>query len=327
MLRLAAAVALILACACSSTSKNEGGSSGGSGGSAGGGGTGGGAGTVPGDAGGSAPCAADFGEPSEVTELNALSGGAVRAWLSEDETTIWFATNGSGGHDIWRGTAPAPEQPFGGFLPLANVNDATAPDHSPTVTKDGTTLYFTSLRSGNNELYRAELADGGPDFGAPALVENLNSAQDDGMPSVSGSGTLLVFRSNRLAPDAGDDFDLFETKDNGFGFSNPEPISLLSSSFYESFPALRSDGLELYYSTTRPEGSKGGAEIWRTSRAAATEPWGAPEIVAEVNSADQDYPNWISPDGCTLYLHRKLGNGEQKLYVARREKTSSRGAQ
>jgi hypothetical protein len=43
--------------------------------------------------------------------------------------------------------------------------------------------------------------------------------------------------------------------------------------------------------------------VTRQSRDA---PFGEPTIVNEVNTADTEYPQWISPDGCRLYLSRWL---------------------
>jgi hypothetical protein len=63
-------------------------------------------------------------------------------------------------------------------------------------------------------------------------------------------------------------------------------------------------------------------DIWIARRASVNDPFGAPANVSELNTANNDQPGWLSPDGCRLYLYsdRTGGVGGTDLYIAERRK-------
>jgi hypothetical protein len=57
-------------------------------------------------------------------------------------------------------------------------------------------------------------------------------------------------------------------------------------------------------------------DVWRARRSSPTEPFGAAQNVAEVNTDGTEFPTWISPDDCQLLVGVDESTGDQLLYRA-----------
>ncbi len=81
-------------------------------------------------------------------------------------------------------------------------------------------------------------------------------------------------------------------------------------------PSFTEDRLELYLGV---DGLPEGAQIWRSSRPSATEPWGAPVLVPELNppGGNSSMPG-VSSDGLTIYFTYDPIISFRQLYVATR---------
>jgi WD40-like Beta Propeller Repeat len=90
-------------------------------------------------------------------------------------------------------------------------------------------------------------------------------------------------------------------------FGTPRLVSeLFVATRTQSSPAMRGDGLELFYSSNR---SNDGA-IWRSTRAAISDIWGPPTLVNELNVVGKaDFNPRMSPDGMTMYFCSDRDNG------------------
>lgn len=100
---------------------------------------------------------ADFEAPQLVPELNSDSeDGAVT--LSPDGLEAILSSNRAGtlgGRDLYRATRGSSSEPFSTPEPLTELNSAVN-DYDPTLSFDGTELYFVSNRNGSNsEVYRS----------------------------------------------------------------------------------------------------------------------------------------------------------------------------
>ncbi|MFH1715862.1 MAG: hypothetical protein ABIF19_00800 [Planctomycetota bacterium] len=80
-------------------------------------------------------------------------------------------------------------------------------------------------------------------------------------------------------------------------------------------PDISSDGLSLYFSSTRV-GGHGGIDIWMATRATTADPWTAPvNLGPNVNTGGDDiFPN-ISTDGLTIVFNR----GFASIYASTRK--------
>ncbi len=131
-----------------------------------------------------------------VAELNAL-GDVANPSLTPDELTIFFTgtsvSGGEGGYDIWMATRPDRESPFGNVTNLTEMN-SLAWDFHPSISPDGLTLYFASMRNDTSQLFKATRASMEAPFGEP---EHLSFFDSPGAslqyPFLGSDGTALYF--------------------------------------------------------------------------------------------------------------------------------------
>jgi Tol biopolymer transport system component len=109
-----------------------------------------------------------------------------------------------------------------------------------------------------------------------------------------------------------------------FIFGEPTNLGpLINSSSTDESPSISADGLILVFVSDRP-GGYGEADLWMTTRATTSEPWGEPEnLGSPVNTSDIDWCPSLSPDGCTLYYasRRSGGIGNSDIWVTTRATT------
>src|ERR671910_3705845 len=96
----------------------------------------------------------------------------------------------------------------------------------------------------------------------------------------------------------------------------------LNTASLDGCPIQSPDGLSLYMASNRP-GGKGGLDIWVSTRASISDPWGAPENLPEpINSAADDFcPTPIHGDGLLFVSRRTIEGvtcGLGDIYFTRR---------
>lgn len=84
-------------------------------------------------------------------------------------------------------------------------------------------------------------------------------------------------------------------------FGAPILMDELSSTHGDWAPAVSPDHLTLYFTSNRPGGA-GGWDIWYATRPTVDEPFGQPEPLSELNTADDDGDAEVSSDGLTIYF-------------------------
>jgi len=131
-----------------------------------------------------------------------------------------------------------------------------------------------------------------------------------------------VLRQSRPGEDAAD-WDLCVQKRVSTDAAWGPPQNLgpaVNSPKEDSAASISADGLVLYFSSNRAGGS-GSFDIYMTTRASKTDPWGPPtNLGPTVNSSAADNGCRISADGLELYFAswRAGGYGDGDIYVARR---------
>ena len=82
-------------------------------------------------------------------------------------------------------------------------------------------------------------------------------------------------------------------------FAAPQPVVALSDvDSIDEDPTFTADLLELYFMSNR----NGTKDIWTSTRASATDPWGSPHLVTELSSSGIDYSPGISLDGLDIWF-------------------------
>ena len=134
------------------------------------------------------------------------------------------------------------------------------PIHEPT---SGPSLYFSSTRSGNSDLFRT-VSHGGS-FGFASPIDELNTALTDGQPNLSRDGLEIYFFSNRPGS-AGNDIYVATRPTAQDPWSPPQNLGPdVNSEYSETRPSLSWDGTTLYLGSNRP-GGDGDADHYVTTR-------------------------------------------------------------
>lgn len=216
-----------------------------------------------------------FGSPANLGATINTADAERSPALTADGLTLYFATTrpgGLGGFDIWAAQRTDPHDDFGwqapiNLGPLVNSPGTDAgPSHFINPASRVASLYFASARPGL-DIYRSEFTAGGTP-GAPSPVTELNSPALDLTPAVRADGLEIIFASNRSGSTG-----LWTSTRADVNHPWETPVSL-GPSFQvgsEAFPALSSDGRELYFYSARAGGS-GSFDLYRSTRSEVPEP-------------------------------------------------------
>jgi len=261
--------------------------------------------------------------------------------LSPNGLNLYFASNragGLGGQDIVvsrrsaLGAAWSAPQNLGATL---NSTDSEAP---MSFSLDGRTMFLQSNRAGglgNQDLYISTRTNPNDDSGWSAPV-NLGAVVNSPLFDTGANyfedpatgAASIIFSSNRVGnPDV--DFHLYQSTRNADGtFNAPVLISELGTmgGSAELRPALRRDGLEIFFASSRPGGlglpppGPPTFDIFVSTRTSTAAAWNPPVLVPGVNTTADDTQPSLSPDGSILYFHstRTGGFGQTDLYAATR---------
>jgi hypothetical protein len=254
-------------------------------GSGGSGGAGGGSGGAGGGSATDGPPSADTGG-SPGTGGAAGTGGATDAGVAADATDAR-----TGACDL--------SQPFSAPTLVTALNSSGNED-ALTFSADGLTAYLSSTRTGGmglNDIWFATRASAAQSFGAPTLVEGVNTAGDERGPWISLDGLRLFLFSR---PVGGTDYHYMVAarQTTVAAFAAPAPVAGLSSTGSEATLWFSSDEKTIYFASTRT-GGLGDYDIWMADFGTA----GAsnPRAVQELNSSANDSWPVLTPDALTVY--------------------------
>lgn len=191
--------------------------------------------------------------------------------MSRDGHTLFFISNRPGhcgGDDLFM----ARRRP-GGWSEAENLGCAVDGGPNSAANEAGPfplqepggapSLYFSSTRSGNSDIYRATFHGGG--FGPASPVDELNSTMTDGQPNLSRDGLEIYFFSNRPGS-AGNDIYVATRASAQASWSPPENLGPnVNSAASETRPSLSWDGTTLYLGSNRA-GGDGDVDHYRTTR-------------------------------------------------------------
>jgi len=123
-------------------------------------------------------------------------------------------------------------------------------------------------------------------------------------------------------PGGAGSFDIYVSTRTGNGsYGPPQLVPGINWQGYDVAAVVTSDGLTIYWGSNRGTGDPiQGEDVWRATRSTTSAAFGNVAEVPELNSAFNEHPKWISPDGCTLYLtsERPGGQGGRDIWEARR---------
>lgn len=257
------------------------------------------------------PCnlAAPFGTATPVSSLNTnvLDGQAA---LSPDELTVYFMSNRlNAGSNVFTASRPNKSAPFGSVAALASLNFSGADTWNATLTGDGLTAYVVTDQNAADHMYKATRASSLVAFGTPKLMPSpiVNGEQ----PFVTPDGSILYYSDGTLGPKGQIVRAVLAT-------SSPTVQSALVVGTHDiGIPVVDPSETVIFYAVY-DQGVFGSYDIYTATRAAATDPWGTPVAVTELNTPDFEVPSWISANKCELYFTRAASGTDWNIYVAKR---------
>jgi len=289
----------------------------------------------------SAPClAGSFGAPAPIAELNtSLDERGLR--FATGELTAVFSRGGTsaGRPDkttgIYMATRSSLTEAFGG--PFAATYQAG--EVYPSLTGNAGSLFFeldcywqtsgpgtlclitsepdAGFFNGPIPVFSPPLLNAGP-FGAGRTA-------GDGFVTPGGGAYYLAYSPYQYQDDGGfqsdgggplDSIYVIHTVDPPMFGPPLDPVYVpADATMVVDNPVLTADELTMYLSATSAQGPV--PHVYVASRSKVDDPFGSLRPLHELDSAEGEYPSWISADGCRLYITRTV-SGQRDLYVATR---------
>ncbi|MCB9665091.1 MAG: PD40 domain-containing protein [Alphaproteobacteria bacterium] len=196
------------------------------------------------------PLARSFARPVPVDELNSTATD-TQPTLSASGRRICFSSNrsgGRGGFDLWCAERATGSGPFGEPR-VQSLTSSTANEYHPTLSADGSELFFASTRSGGADIWRATWSAPDGAFGEATRVAELSTASPDWDPALAMDGRTLVYVSG--SPGA-QSLRLARRPSLLEPFGEPVEVREIDAPAAFLEPALSPDGRTLLFSFERP---------------------------------------------------------------------------
>jgi len=258
-----------------------------------------------------------------VVEVNSAASDGCPI-ESRDGLSLYIASMRPGGklsNDIWAADRATKGAPFGEPVNLGAPVNTDANDFCPTPIH-GSYLLFVSERPG------PETCNAGPGRGDIYIIRrnaavgwgeprHLGCAETGTGPNTSGAefspslvttreGTYLYFSST-----VSGNHDIYRSRlEHDGAFGPPTAVRELNTEFDDRMPNVRSDGLEVVFSSTRPTDARGTAafgsfDVYVSRRSSTKKRWSAPiNLGPNVNTAGSETRSTLSWDGKRLYFGR-----------------------
>lgn len=189
-------------------------------------------------------------------------------------------------------------------------------EYMPSIQADGKLAYFTRRSPrGDEDIFYAIKHDTGWSVAVP--LDEINTPLNEGSPSVSSDGKLLVFTSCDRRDGLGG-CDLYYSEWNGSKWSNPWNLGdQINTPAYESQACISNNGKTLHFVSNR-KGTYGGNDIWFSHKKQDGK-WTTPKNIGEpINTIGDDLSPYMHPNGITLYFASDghAGMGGKDLFVS-----------
>lgn len=206
------------------------------------------------------------------------------------------------------------------------------PEYYPTLTVDGQVLLFTRRLPMNAEdeqedFFVSKLDEKTNSWTqAKAMPPNINTAWNEGAPTISGDGKKIIFVActdnsgvnyggNRTGKGS---CDLFITEKIGNQWTNPINLpGAVNTANWETQPSLSADGKTLYFiRAIRSREGRSNSDIY-VSQLQSNGLWSeATRLPNSINSPQNEESVQIHPDGRTLYFASRghVGLGGSDLF-------------
>ncbi len=224
--------------------------------------------------------------------------------------TLYLASDRGGRVEIYRSTR---ELPFGNrwSMPTVVSELSTSGDdaRNPNLAPDELGIYFDSTRGGGKvpHVYFATRASTTEAFGAPVLIP-LDGSRYNLQPWIATRGLYFASR----AP--GGPLSIWFASGKAGVFSQPVELVELEAPGEVQSPVLTEDELTIFF-TGGP--APGNLDVYMAKRASVFAGFSSPVLVSELSTAGDDYPTWVSKNGCAAIVEVGQGSNADLLYAVR----------
>jgi hypothetical protein len=261
------------------------------------------------------PAAVNYG-PQANTAQNEKDPNVIYPTATTAE--MHFSKEGPGGKfDIFYSTGDntgASSVPTN-FQKVAKIN-STANDTNPFMAQNGLTIYFSSDRSGNYDLYYATRAKVADAWGTPISMGRVfNTTQPEWSMSMNNDKTLIFF-SRGTTP------HLYYSKYASGKWSTPKAWEKTTAA-PEDYPEVSYDGKNLYFAAKDIAGgqyypsSKGGYDIYVSEY--KNNAWQTPvNLGSTVNTTNDEIGPFVAAGQDALFFSRNgsAGSGGFDIYYS-----------
>jgi hypothetical protein len=260
-----------------------------------------------GDGIGNAQVDAPFGPPQLVAEL-ATATDEDDPTLTDDMLELYYddATLG-----LMRSTRASVTEPWSAPSPVAELN-AGGNVNNAKVTGDGLGIYFASSRAPamGFDFFVATRPNRTSTFTVPQLIVSLQGPMNEIEPDPVSGGLVLYFDRENVgllrAERASTTTDTF---------ANLQSQTTIDSTAYDGGLFVTANELVVYFHSDRVTAAE--RAIYRSVRANASDPFGMPVKLAELDMPGKEEDAWLSPDGHTLIFSSNT-SGQYDIYMATR---------
>jgi outer membrane protein OmpA-like peptidoglycan-associated protein/tetratricopeptide (TPR) repeat protein len=205
-------------------------------------------------------------------------------------------------------------------------------EYFPAITADDRIFLYTRIMKseasrGQEDFYISK--KNGNEWAESKPLYGINTASNEGAPSISADGELLFFVACQDNPDGSyaagrkglGSCDIFYSQRVGDQWSIPYNIGQnINSKFWDSQPSFSSDGKTLYFVSSRL-GGMGDADIYYSFLKEDGSWAPAKNIGATINTKGKEESVFIHPDNQTLYFSSNghSGMGGLDIYISRKD--------
>ena len=272
--------------------------------------------------------ATPWGAPVAVQGANTTLNEFIPSLSGDELAIVWQGPIGNGDQNpLMLAQRTAVGSPFGAATAATGLTAGR--NSGASLSADGLTIFYHNL-NGNRSLlipYSARRASTTATAftGAGPLANQGGNGLDTMNPHVSRDGLELFVLRATPPPDNSSppgDRSIWHAMKSGNDFAAATAFAELGVGVTGdvSTVALSADRLTLYFSADR-SGGVGGYDIWATSRATPTSPFGAPAqtSLAAVNTASAEDIGFVSTDNCRLYFSSNRGGASDDVFVSTRQ--------
>ncbi len=262
---------------------------------------------------------AAFAAPELIASLSSDLDDAT-ARLSPDELIVVFSRKTGSFYDLWTSARPSIDEPFAAPSLLTSVNSVNN-EVWPSISPDGLVLMFDADRGtpGMYRIWSSTRASITAPFGPPAQrAELLPGEIHANLPT-----DRAIYFTSAVRPGLGaGDIWRADIHESGVIFAPVSVVGGVNTAADEGTPAVTADERQIFFRrTTGAAPQPPEDDIYIATRSTAQDGWGPSAKVPGLSTPGlSETPDWVSPDGCHLYLHAAMPTGplRNNIYVARR---------